>query len=333
MSGDDDRPDEGGDAALPETADMRVPGEQAGPGSPLPRGADARAPGVRPSWYDAAPPARAGSAPRREVADLALTPDQVTAETGELSPLVDGEPPAEAPAHPAPGEQTHALARPGVGQLAAAIDVPRRDERQRARPATERPPRVGGMAASLARAPAARPARSGGGGGGAPRASALVSPSVARQYPRMLALLRDPERVLHRGGRDAVGPGPARVGQLAREGEARLSRTFFPTRRQERDPPQGRAEPADLDEMLVAMADGLLVGEDESGHAEVRVTLRDEFFAGTELRITAGGGRVRAVLVPPDRSTYLELNGNIDELRERLEARGLKVEELRVREP
>lgn len=109
--------------------------------------------------------------------------------------------------------------------------------------------------------------------------------------------------------------------------------TFFPAVRRERDRPIAPQDPADLDEMLATMADGLLIGESPNGGTEVRVTLRDEFFAGTELRIQMNDGRVRAVLVPPDRGTYLTLNGNIDDLRLRLEARGLHVEELRVAEP
>ena len=137
----------------------------------------------------------------------------------------------------------------------------------------------------------------------------------------MRALLQNPDRVPH------GSEGPQRPHAPPVPG------TFFPAPKKERDPPQGSAAPADLDQMLAAMAEGLLVGDDGAGGTEVRVTLRDEFFAGTELRIQTNGGKVRAVLVPPDRSTYLELNGNIDELRARLEARGLKVEELRVAEP
>jgi hypothetical protein len=146
-------------------------------------------------------------------------------------------------------------------------------------------------------------------------------PDHGRRYPKMRALLKNPDRVPH-------GSEP-----LARPKPRAVPGTFFPAPRKEKEPPIGSATPADLDEMLVAMAEGLLIGEDAAGHTEVRVTLRDEFFAGTELRITAGEGKVRAVLLPPDRSTYLELNGNIDELRLRLEARGLRVEELRVAEP
>jgi hypothetical protein len=155
------------------------------------------------------------------------------------------------------------------------------------------------------------------------RSQAQAEPVHGRRYPKMRALLKNPDEVPH--GSEPIG--------RAKMAAPPVPGTFFPAPRKEREPPQGASAPADLDEMLAAMAEGLLVGDDGSGGTEVRVTLRDEFFAGTELRIRAGGGKVRAVLVPPDRSTYLALNGNLSELRARLEARGLKVEELRVAEP
>jgi hypothetical protein len=153
-----------------------------------------------------------------------------------------------------------------------------------------------------------------------PSAGGIIEPDHPRRYPKMRALLKNPDRVPHGSlppSRPKAPPVPG---------------TFFPAPKKEK-PRELASTPQDLDDMLVAMAEGLLIGEDASGHTEVRITLRDEFFAGTELRITAGEGKVSALLVPPDRSTYLELNGNIDDLRLRLEARGLRVEELRVAEP
>ncbi|MEM7237432.1 MAG: hypothetical protein AAF501_06365 [Pseudomonadota bacterium] len=40
-----------------------------------------------------------------------------------------------------------------------------------------------------------------------------------------------------------------------------------------------------------------------------------------------------ALLVPPDRDVYWQLNGNIDELRERLTGRGLSVQDIQVADP
>ncbi|MCK6547088.1 hypothetical protein L6R52_14660, partial [Myxococcota bacterium] len=154
-----------------------------------------------------------------------------------------------------------------------------------------------------------------------PSSSAPAAPHPDRTYPMMRALLRSPDAVPY-----VVEPPKARRAPP-------VPGTFFPAVRRERDRPIAPQDPADLDEMLATMADGLLIGESPNGGTEVRVTLRDEFFAGTELRIQMNDGRVRAVLVPPDRGTYLTLNGNIDDLRLRLEARGLHVEELRVAEP
>jgi hypothetical protein len=135
-----------------------------------------------------------------------------------------------------------------------------------------------------------------------------------RRYPKMRALLADPDAALGAPLRARAQPVPG---------------TFFPAAR----PPPERPAPADLDQLLATMAEGLLVGETPSGETEVRVTLRDEFFAGTELRIVAGAGNIRARLVPPDRSTYWSLNGNLHELEQRLLGRGLRVTELEVVEP
>jgi hypothetical protein len=135
-----------------------------------------------------------------------------------------------------------------------------------------------------------------------------------RRYPKMRALLADPDVALGAPLRARAQPVPG---------------TFFPAAR----PPPERPAPADLDQLLATMAEGLLVGETPSGETEIRVTLRDEFFAGTELRIVAGAGTIRARLLPPDRSTYWSLNGNLHELEQRLLGRGLRVTELEVVEP
>lgn len=144
-------------------------------------------------------------------------------------------------------------------------------------------------------------------------------PPHGRRYEKMRALLKNPDRVPH-GSASKPKPPP-------------VPGTFIPAGKREKEPPPAPSSPADLDEMLATMAEGLLIGSDASGQTEVRVTLRDEFFAGTELRITLGEGGVSATLVPPDRMTYLTLNGNIDELRMRLESRGLRVSKIRVSEP
>jgi hypothetical protein len=143
----------------------------------------------------------------------------------------------------------------------------------------------------------------------------------ARKYPKMRALLRNPEKVPH-GSTPPSKPKPPPV-----------PGTFIPASKREREKPVVDSAPGDLDEMLATMAEGLLIGEDATGHTEVRVTLRDEFFAGTELRITLGEDGVTAILVPPDRMTYMMLNGNVDDLRVRLESRGLRVSKVKVAEP
>ncbi len=139
-----------------------------------------------------------------------------------------------------------------------------------------------------------------------------------RRYPKMMGLLKNSDAVPYGIAPEREPPPPPVPG------------TFFPA---PRPPLFERPAPADLDELLATMAEGLLIGETPDGGTEVRVTLRDEFFAGTELRIRVVGGEVSAQLMPPDRDIYWQLNGNLDELRERLADRGLTVAELTVLEP
>lgn len=139
-------------------------------------------------------------------------------------------------------------------------------------------------------------------------------PSPDRAYPKMRALLGDPHTVPY--GNSAPRPPP-------------VPGTFFPAPRA----PLPKPAPTDLDTLLQTMADGLMIGESPTGHTEVRVTLKDEFFAGTELRIQVGEGEVEATLLPPDREIYWQLNANADALRSRLEERGLRVTKVTVVEP
>lgn len=141
-------------------------------------------------------------------------------------------------------------------------------------------------------------------------------PRTVRRYPKMLALLKDTE-VARRPGRIAPDLPPPVPG------------TFFPAPRE----PMEQPEPSDLDQMLLTMAEGLLIGETPDGHTEVRVTLKDEFFAGTELRIVVAEGKVRATLAPPDRDAYWQLNASVDVLKRRLQDRGLDVDDIEILDP
>lgn len=138
-----------------------------------------------------------------------------------------------------------------------------------------------------------------------------------RRYPKMRALLSNPDLVPE-GSAPLPEPKPPPV-----------PGTFIPSP----PPPSPSPEPGKLDGMLALMADGLFIGEGPEGATEVRVTLKDEFFEGTELRISIEEGRLSAVLVPPTRDVYWQLGGEASRLRERLERKGLRVSELRVEEP
>lgn len=141
--------------------------------------------------------------------------------------------------------------------------------------------------------------------------------SIPRRYPKLRGLLSNPTLVPE-GSDPLPEPVPPPV-----------PGTFIPNP----PPPPPKAEPTDLDGMLALMADGLFIREGDDGATEIRVTLRDEFFAGTELRIELEDGRIKATLVPPSRDVYWQLGGEAHQLRDRLEQRGLRVAELRVLEP
>ena len=138
-----------------------------------------------------------------------------------------------------------------------------------------------------------------------------------RRYPKMRALLGKPDEVPE-GDEPFDEPKPPPV-----------PGTFIP------NPPPSvpRASSGDLDAMLALMADGLTLGQSADGATEVRVTLRDEYFAGTELRIAMDAGEVSATLIPPSRDVYWQLDGEVGALRDRLQERGLRVARLNIEEP
>ena len=145
-------------------------------------------------------------------------------------------------------------------------------------------------------------------------------PLHGRRYPKMLALLEDADQV-------PLGSEP-----LPEARPPPVPGTFFPTPRQPVREPAG--EGPSVDDMLTAMAEGLLVGGDGQGSSEVVVTLRDEYFRGTELRVGfEEGGQVSARLLPPDRDTYRQLSSELHRLEARLLERGLRVGSLQVEEP
>lgn len=276
-----------------------------------------------------------GRDPWNDVTPQELSGDQPALDPAETqSPSVDdlflGDGPFASPMDRAPEEKVMRIADPrspsaisrfalASGPLSQSVSVARNTKN--AQPRGQSGIRIGDAAVAIARR---MPSSAG-------RATEIVrahhqvpvqEPPATRRYRLMRSLLKNPEKIPY-GSAPISKPKPPPV-----------PGTFIPAGKQrEKESGPLSASPADLDEMLATMAEGLLIGEDASGHTEVRVTLRDEFFAGTELRIKLGDGGVSALLVPPDRSTYLTLNGNIDDLRIRLEARGLRVTQIRVAEP
>jgi hypothetical protein len=138
----------------------------------------------------------------------------------------------------------------------------------------------------------------------------------AREYPRMKSLLSAPV--------EAAAPEPLERGSST----ARTAFVRGGSKTSER--PQKRGE---LDGMLEEMAQGLLVGGPGGQLSEMRVTLRDEFFRGTELIIAVAPEGVTARFLPPDRETYRNLSSELGRLRAHLEEKGLRVARLEVDEP
>jgi hypothetical protein len=138
-----------------------------------------------------------------------------------------------------------------------------------------------------------------------------------RAYPKMLSLLKNQNPASPEGR--ATEPAPYVPG------------TFFPSK-------PGRVlvpddGPPDVDGLLNAMADGLLIGEGEDGSSQIMVTLRDDYFRGTELRVSIDQGDISAILMPPDYEVYRHLSSQIHRLEERLQERGLKVTSVVVQKP
>ena len=149
-------------------------------------------------------------------------------------------------------------------------------------------------------------------------APAPSGPPPKRAYPKMLALLTSSEAVPH-GDAPIPPPRPPAV-----------PGTFFPAKSHK----EVVDDTPDVDTLLQAMAEGLLVGGDgDSGSSQIMITLRDEFFAGTQLRVGITEGGIEATLVPPDRGTYRHLCSEIHRLESRLSRRGRRVSTLRVEDP
>lgn len=138
-----------------------------------------------------------------------------------------------------------------------------------------------------------------------------------RSYPKMRALLSDPDSVPY-------GSEP-----LARAVPPPGARAFF------RAPIKPRARTTteeQIDSMLEEMAESLLVGGTGAG-LEFRITLKDDFFAGTELRIYMEDLEIRASFAPPDYATFRQLSKEVDRLRSHLEQLGLRVGRIEVKNP
>jgi hypothetical protein len=137
-----------------------------------------------------------------------------------------------------------------------------------------------------------------------------------RQYPAFLELIGE--------GRDSGDLSAA----LPVQPPAPVPGTFFPAPRV----PRERSDRG-VERMLATMAKGLSIGGDDDGRRDIWITLSDDHFAGTELRISNIHGQIHAEICPTDRDGYFALSSRVDELRDRLRSRGLSVAAVVVKKP
>ena len=107
--------------------------------------------------------------------------------------------------------------------------------------------------------------------------------------------------------------------------------TFFPTSSKKDLVPE--SGPPDMEGLLSTMAEGVLLGGSSDGSSHMMITLNDEYFRGTELRISIESTGVKAHLIPPDYEVYRHLSSELPRLEQRLLARGLTVNEVSVLKP
>ena len=157
------------------------------------------------------------------------------------------------------------------------------------------------------------------------RSGQLVKPQeqrpnrrAKREYPMMMSLLQDPPVT----GGEQVSDVPS---------SPPVPGTFFPTSSKKELVPE--SGPPDMEGLLSTMAEGVLLGGSSDGSSHMMITLNDEYFRGTELRISMEVTGVKAHLIPPDYEVYRHLSSELPRLEQRLLARGLTVNEVSVLKP
>lgn len=139
-----------------------------------------------------------------------------------------------------------------------------------------------------------------------------------REYPMMRSLLKNPPESSQSEESDISSSPP-------------VPGTFFPTSSKKELVPEDA--PPDMEGLLAKMAEGVLLGGASDGSSHMMVTLNDEYFRGTELRISFEAAGVKAHLIPPDYEIYRHLSSELPRLEQRLLARGLTVNEVSVLKP
>ena|GEM_PF-6484046 len=139
-----------------------------------------------------------------------------------------------------------------------------------------------------------------------------------REYPLMMSLLQDSSEI-ESGRTSNISSSPPVPG------------TFFPTSSKKELVPE--TGPPDIEGLLSTMAEGVLLGGSSDGSSHMMITLNDEYFRGTELRISIESNGVKAHLIPPDYEVYRHLSSELPRLEQRLLARGLTVNDVSVLKP
>jgi hypothetical protein len=83
-------------------------------------------------------------------------------------------------------------------------------------------------------------------------------------------------------------------------------------------------------EIAQRIVERVRVGTDASGIPEFQIDLRRDVLMGLSIRISAGGGVIRASFSGTDREALRLLRDNAEDLKQALGSRGLTLAELRI---
>jgi hypothetical protein len=93
---------------------------------------------------------------------------------------------------------------------------------------------------------------------------------------------------------------------------------------------RGDAGNTDLQTLLPKLVESFRIGQNRAGNTEVRMELTATTTGGMGIRMSHGPGGIQAILLVDQYAAKTALEGQIAELTQRLEAHGVRVQEVRV---